>query len=639
VDIVQAVGRALRLHPGKKHGTIVVPLAVRQDEDDDDQLAASRYGQVWRVLRALRAHDDRVAEQLDAATRRWNSSSGAVAPPDWLEIVGVPSADLDRITTRLVRGGSTIWEHWFGLFEREAIRLGSAARVTTSATLPAGQQLGVWLSGQRWLHTRGLLHPDKAGRFEQLPGWSWSSAAAADQRTLDTLLELAAAAGTVAENDRGASAYQGLRDGLRRPMGLWLARARQAYRAGTLDRLLVEQLEQLPGWTWEPLQSSDRDAIEALRSFVAWEKHIDVPARHLEGDVELGRWVLAARRRQLLGQLPPSVRDELLLVAPLGRKGATTWSWDTAGTRWRLGATALASYVRRTGNCAPMPAGHNEPVDGHLVALYQWAAVQRFQHGKGLLSADRVAWLSTQPGWVWRAAGVTRPAGQPLDLDGHRHGTAKGAGAKCPCQPCLNYGRRFGRQNGARHRATVDAVPAAPYIQRLQRLQQQIQELTAGDRRIERTPGANAIATAAQIPVGVVRELLAGNSKPISAKYATSLLNLTAHDVLELFDTVGSRGRLVMSSEQLIDGAPTRALLVDLARRGFHARWVARELGYRQLAVKMTTEQLSRRIANQVADLYARVGERQMPPAAGARLPSLEQLLAGETATAGRPTP
>lgn len=613
VDIVQAVGRALRLHPGKRHGCIVVPLPVRVDEDDDDQLAASRYGHVWRVLRGLRAHDDRVAAQLDEATRRW-TASGTAKPtlPDWLEVTGVNHDDLPQVLVRIVRGSSAVWEQWYGLLQRETDRLGSAAPITTS-TVVSGRKLGVWIGGQRWLHARQLLRADKVARLELIPGWSWSSTAAADARLLLTLQGLADQRGTAAENPSGVSAYEGLRDGQRRPLGRTLALLRHCYRNGELDPAFAASLTELPGWTWEPLSPTDRAGVDALRSFVTWEKHCDVPAEHVEGDVELGRWVLQTRRQQLLGTIPPALVDELLAAAPLGPKGATTWSWDHAGSQWLLNTAALQQYIACTGSATPMPVGHRESVDGTPVALYQWCSLQRHHRNNGRLPAERARWLQAQPGWRWQGLGVAKPAGDPIDLKGHAHGTAKGAAAKCPCQPCLDYTRAAGRHSVAQHKHRTDLVPPGPAIVALARVQHQLEQLTSGDRRFERQPGATAIATAANVPVGLIRDLTAGKTPRVTARESAALTALTAQQVLALYDTVGARGRLVMSCEQQVDAAPTVQLMKDLVDRGWTPRWIARELGYRQFNVKISGSTITQRMADQIAQLHARVGPRRAP--------------------------
>lgn len=60
VDVVQSVGRVMRLAPGKKYGYIIIPIVVPSTEEPEKALNNNeRYKVVWTVLNALRAHDDR----------------------------------------------------------------------------------------------------------------------------------------------------------------------------------------------------------------------------------------------------------------------------------------------------------------------------------------------------------------------------------------------------------------------------------------------------------------------------------------------------------------------------------------------------------------------------------------------------
>lgn len=65
VDIIQAVGRVIRKAPDKKIGTIIIPVFVDESEDADHALDNSAFQPVWQVLKALRAHDRRLADELD----------------------------------------------------------------------------------------------------------------------------------------------------------------------------------------------------------------------------------------------------------------------------------------------------------------------------------------------------------------------------------------------------------------------------------------------------------------------------------------------------------------------------------------------------------------------------------------------
>ena len=66
VDIVQAVGRAMRKAEGKSYGYIILPVAVPTGVEPAAALdQEERFAAVWSVLRALRSHDDRLEAEIN----------------------------------------------------------------------------------------------------------------------------------------------------------------------------------------------------------------------------------------------------------------------------------------------------------------------------------------------------------------------------------------------------------------------------------------------------------------------------------------------------------------------------------------------------------------------------------------------
>ncbi len=60
VDVVQSVGRVMRIAPRKKYGYIIIPVLISPNVSPEDALDDNeRFKVVWTVLNALRAHDDR----------------------------------------------------------------------------------------------------------------------------------------------------------------------------------------------------------------------------------------------------------------------------------------------------------------------------------------------------------------------------------------------------------------------------------------------------------------------------------------------------------------------------------------------------------------------------------------------------
>ena len=68
IDVVQAVGRAMRTSPGKKMGFVICPILIPLDTDAENFLKTSNPQDGWKelgdILLALRAHDERIEDRL-----------------------------------------------------------------------------------------------------------------------------------------------------------------------------------------------------------------------------------------------------------------------------------------------------------------------------------------------------------------------------------------------------------------------------------------------------------------------------------------------------------------------------------------------------------------------------------------------
>ena len=68
IDVIQAVGRAMRTAPGKKMGYIICPIVIPPQADPEEWLQTSSKEDGWQelgqILLALRAHDERIEDRL-----------------------------------------------------------------------------------------------------------------------------------------------------------------------------------------------------------------------------------------------------------------------------------------------------------------------------------------------------------------------------------------------------------------------------------------------------------------------------------------------------------------------------------------------------------------------------------------------
>ena len=96
VDIVQSVGRVMRLAPGKQYGYIILPVAIPSGMSPEDVLSDNdTFRVVWEVLQALRAHDER----FDAMVNKIDLNQ---SKPDKIAIIdpfGAAADDSDSSST------------------------------------------------------------------------------------------------------------------------------------------------------------------------------------------------------------------------------------------------------------------------------------------------------------------------------------------------------------------------------------------------------------------------------------------------------------------------------------------------------------------------------------------------------------
>jgi superfamily II DNA or RNA helicase len=69
VDIVQAVGRALRPSEGKKYGYVIIPILHDDTGADDESLESETFKEILTTLRALAANDERIVEYFRAISQ------------------------------------------------------------------------------------------------------------------------------------------------------------------------------------------------------------------------------------------------------------------------------------------------------------------------------------------------------------------------------------------------------------------------------------------------------------------------------------------------------------------------------------------------------------------------------------------
>ena len=378
VDIVQAVGRAIRKPRGKnksKIGTIILPIVIEQTEDADEELNRSDYKVIWGVLRALRAHDERLAEAVDEL-RRGLGRARQVKRGDMPDRITLDFPRqmtpefVNSISSRIVRSATSSWEEAFGRLESFVAEYGHAK--PGKEVLVQGRRLAAWISEQR--KNRESLTAARSRRLEALEGWTWAPRSDAWETGFHHLLAF------VAKYEHSQPNIGWYEAGY--PLGSWVRLQRRQHAQLTASRR--QRLEALPGWTWDLLGARWEEGFSCLEDFVAESGHAR-PAEDFEfRGYPIGRWVKAQRKNRMSHSQERRKRLESL----------PGWVWKPHDARWEEGFAQLVAFAAEHGSARPTV---NERWNGYPIG--QWAKVQR--RNRKSMAANRISRLEALPGWTW----------------------------------------------------------------------------------------------------------------------------------------------------------------------------------------------------------------------------------------------
>ncbi|OSC23266.1 hypothetical protein B8W67_19895 [Mycolicibacillus koreensis] len=256
------------------------------------------------------------------------------------------------------------------------------ARVPRRWVTDSGFNLGNWVDRNRRRYRSGSMPRYQVEQLEQIPGWAWNPRDSWDEG-ISELRRFVDRYGH-ARVPTGWESSSGF------PLGQWAAHRRRYHRRGKLSPQRVAEIESLPRWTWNALDSRWDDVINEIRAFVEEHWHACVPRSHtLPNGYRLGERVAQLREMHRVGKLAEE-RVKQLEEFP-------GWVWDSADTWWPAGYAEMLQYVAEHGH-AKVPERWKSP---RGFALGRWVTEFRRDYREGKLPRAAITELEAVPGWSW----------------------------------------------------------------------------------------------------------------------------------------------------------------------------------------------------------------------------------------------
>jgi len=260
VDIIQAVGRAIRKSESKSFGYIILPVYLGDTENIEEDLFASRFKDVWEIILALKSQDDSLAEILDTLRVELGKRGERATTAEGLTKIicdfpeQVAKTIGDSFQTILVRNTTDNWNEIYG---RILDFLQTNKRYPKESD---SKQLNTWLETQRGRYRRKHLSKDRVQKLESLPQWNWNPGEGKQQAWVDQVVDYLNQNGhlSIPENHP--------------ELGSILSMLRSAYKgnvAYTLEKEVLDQLEALKdkGWKWDANRETYLEKIRFLRQW------------------------------------------------------------------------------------------------------------------------------------------------------------------------------------------------------------------------------------------------------------------------------------------------------------------------------------------------------------------------------------
>jgi hypothetical protein len=183
----------------------------------------------------------------------------------------------------------------------------------------------------------------------------------------------------------------------------WITKQRTEYKKGRLAVQRAARLEDLPGWSWLPLDEMWLETFEILREYVSSTGSANPPATasfSFKGR-PLGKWASKQRANFKNDRLDAN-RIALLESLP-------GWLWDPYKDEWMIVFEAVREAAERLGHTS-LPDSEKNPISQR--PLNRWIINQR---SKGpSLSPDKIKLLESLPGWSWNPSSERYEAGIAL---------------------------------------------------------------------------------------------------------------------------------------------------------------------------------------------------------------------------------
>ncbi|AYV84494.1 MAG: superfamily II helicase [Hyperionvirus sp.] len=376
IDIVQCVGRGLRIFDGKKIANIFVPTFVENIDHEFDDKA---FWNIIAVLKAMKSTDDGVTEFFSVKNDNKKTPRKIFAIEKYSEINMAVDINLVQWNQNIQ---TKIWSI-VDPFDNNCKKF--IKYISNHDNYPSRQSsdldercLARWIKRVRELKRKNILDRTKILKLESIGRWNWNS----ENQVFDKLKQW------IEDNKKLPSTTKN-KTKTEKNLAQWCERKRSKYRQLEISKDEIEQLEKLPGWYWE--KGDFEIYFNKLKEWIEKYDKLPTPKKSKEEN-KLAVWCSNRRQENKNNKLDAAKIDKLNTIEK--------WFWGNEIKKKIKSFDELYSeLVEWIKINKKMPGLTNENSMENV--FFYWCSRMKTKKTNDKLTNEQIHKLELIPNWRW----------------------------------------------------------------------------------------------------------------------------------------------------------------------------------------------------------------------------------------------
>ncbi len=398
IDIVQAVGRAIRKKP-TKYGYIIIPVFIKDEADIEKIIESSAFRQVWDVVEAMKDQDARLSHIIEELQElKGKKRFGSLKSRDQAE-ERASKADLgnifdlsdsilpkninllefvEQISVKTLDVVGQSWDEKFG--EYKAFKEKYNYEPSQNSKVELERSIQKWAGHQRTAYNKNKLSQDKIDKLNSI-SFIWNQFEQSWEKSFKEYKEF--------KEKYNREPNGNSEDESENSLAGWISQQRIKYNVNKLSKEKIERLNSI-GFTWDVHEFSWSETFNGYQEFKGKYNREPLGTSKVQSEKLFAQWAGDQRKRYKINKLS---KDRIKKLNSLN------FIWNFSEKSW---GQSFKEYKEFKEKYNREPNGNSEDESEQLIA--SWISNQRTRYKINKLSKERENKLDSI-GFVWDTKG------------------------------------------------------------------------------------------------------------------------------------------------------------------------------------------------------------------------------------------